>query len=322
MNKTKLIALMLMSTTLLSGCGNNKSEEVDDLTPRINMKMAANEDGSYTINATVYPELTTNKQINWLIDWDTNEASSTDDDEWKVGKSITDYLKLTIGEDTHSVNLKLEAPFASQAKVIASMAVKPEIRSNIVVNYAKRDLLKKDSRKKFLLSTNDEVPTDLTCPYYVGETIGSVPRIGTRNVEYFYGDNFVWYGGAQTTPVAWTERISVSSNGITTNDLLGTLILRFQSYKTRTISKEVFRIFEGTQADNFFATKKFANEIVTNPTGEVYRNRGAKLCLPYRIYVDGKLFGTQDWWFHADFDTTNVAILPTSLVLDSNEIVF
>lgn len=327
MKKTKLLTLMLLSASLLSGCGGTK--EVDNTNQlnldRLDLLMNPLGDGSYDVVATVTPSYATNKELTWELLWDSDDASETDDDAWKEGKTITDYITKTISEDTFTANIKNVAAFGSQAKVKVSVTAKPSVNASLTINYRKKNEIKEESGRKLILK-NTTSQCDMTVPYYVQDSIGSLLRTEEQNVTYEYANYFVWFKNAGPyVHETWNAEISVSNSGQTHNNLLAAIGQNI-SYETgRTISTSVFyNILSGPGA-SYCVLEDFAYAINEHPSASDWRAAGASLSVPYKMYLNGTRVnsgqhGTQ--WNYALFDVDQFILSPQGLSFNQGSIEF
>lgn len=323
MKKTKLLTLMLLSASLLSGCGGTK--EVDNTNQlnldRLDLLMNPLGDGSYDVVATVTPSYATNKELTWELLWDADDASETDDDAWKEGKTITDYITKTISEDTFTANIKNVAAFASQAKLKASVTAKPSVNASVTINYRKKNIVKHDNNKFVLMTPSSD--SNMTVPYYVGDSIGSLPRTETQNVTYQYADYFVWRGGAMTSTVTWSALIPCSGDGGSTSDLLGALAANFATKTTRTVSNSVFYgVLSGASQYNVF--EDFVYAMKSHSSGDAYRSQGGQVHIPYKMFLNGEQVypASASQWAYVQFDHSQVSVSPQGVSFNPGSIEF
>ena len=312
----KSLPLLLLTATLLAGCGTKA--EVNTLKPNFDLKMVVEADGSYTVNATVTPSYATNKHITWELAWDTNEASTTDDDAFKDGKNPADYIGLAVAEDTLSVNLTNKAKFGSQIKLNAYVTDNPSVNANLKINYRKKNEVITNRNQKLVVGMTADTSTLIT-KTYVTDSIGTLPRTEERTIEYKYANYFVWYGGAQVTPVEWTTKITISKAGSYDKDLLTSLGANFATIKTREIPFNVFKILDGPNA-NYAVVQELAYAWRYDSSVTDFVNKGAKLNIPYRLFLNGTATTTD--WLYQEIDLTNVVVQPEALSLSDGEIIF
>jgi|GEM_PF-3583340 len=326
MKKTKLLTLMLLSASLLSGCGGTK--EVDNTNQlnldRLDLLMNPLGDGSYDVVATVMPSYATNKELTWELLWDADDASETDDDAWKEGKTITDYITKTISEDTFTANIKNVAAFASQAKLKASVTAKPSVNASVTINYRKKNEIKEESGRKLVLK-NTTSQCDMTVPYYVQDSIGSLPRTESQNVTYEYANYFVWFSNGPYVHETWNAQISVNNGGQTCNDLLAAIGLNIEGQTGRTISTGVFYQILPQPQSGYCVLEDFAYAIKEHPSADQWRSMGASLSVPYKMYLNGTRVnsgqhGTQ--WNYALFDVDQFTLSPQGLSFNQGNIEF
>lgn len=279
-----------LAALLLTGCQSNEVETKTIVPVRFSdgIKFApGNTNQTFQLTATIEPEYAYNKQIEWSIEWDTSEANSTDNDEFKVGKIVTDYVKLTVNStDPTIANIDFVKPFGSQIVVKATSVQDPDIYAKCIINYTKRLNVMNHNATEFTAVDGDVFTNPIT--YHEG--VGTLPYLGAKEITYKYGKHFYWQAPQYNSglPTKATEVINVSGGGYTSN-LFVSMPLKMSLVNTKELNlKEASRIFGGAGAGLFFLETLYY--AISNIKASGTRN-GADLYFPYTAYIDGQQIG-------------------------------
>lgn len=139
--KIFILILVLAFTCVLTGCKtpvNDVGDTINDLIVekgeergiRLTKKNAKNDDGSYTITATVTPIAASNNKLTWTLD--------CDDENFVDAYDISDFVQLTVSDDTLSANVKYLQAFPVQLKLIVSSISNPDVIATCTLDCYKR----------------------------------------------------------------------------------------------------------------------------------------------------------------------------------------
>lgn len=88
---------------------------------------------AYTLTATIKPETTSNKLVNWSVAFANAESA------WASGKSVTDYVTVTpTSSGALTATVACLAPFGEQIKVTVTSRDNAEAKADCTVDYAKK----------------------------------------------------------------------------------------------------------------------------------------------------------------------------------------
>lgn len=87
---------------------------------------------AYNITATVSPSDAVNQKLNWAMEW--SNPTST----WANGKSVNDYITMTIDESTKVATVSCKGPFGTQVIVKASAQENASISATCTLDYSQK----------------------------------------------------------------------------------------------------------------------------------------------------------------------------------------
>lgn len=247
--------------------------------------MARAVNGEQVVTASVKPAHAYNKTLVWYLTWADNNSSSEDDDEWKVGKTVTDYVSVLPAEDTLSATLSLVEPFASQIKLTVYLEGKEDVKTSISVDYERRAIYTHLQANATL--NLGQTTSPFVSPSVLTDSIGSIGETG-RAIRFEYAPKLWWYGGSTTTPVEWTENFTVTA-GSQTADLLAAvranLSLRStSSFDFRLLFTGIFsQPYTGNNYQDHFV---YAMSEWDGAQASYQRERGASLYFGYKVFVN------------------------------------
>ena len=88
-----------------------------------------------TFDYTILPENATNKAITTSLAWSEDGDSSTDDDGFKSGKTVTDYVTASEDEAEQQITVTCNEAFGSQIKLTITSDDNPEATAEVNVDY-------------------------------------------------------------------------------------------------------------------------------------------------------------------------------------------
>lgn len=282
-------AIPAIAATLLLGCapGQVDNKVVGEPIPvsfKEGIKYAAvNTNDVYQLTAVIEPEYAFNKNVIWSIDFDSDDASSTDDDQWKVGEVVTNYVKITT--EGNVANVSFVAPFGSQIAIKATAEADPDVFATCTVNYYKRMNATLSNRVFDAASGNE-----LTNPINFVETIGTKPYQGAKTITYKYGANFYWYGSAYKSGVVTkvTDTVNVSDPSYQSGmnfDLIERMSYKISQQTTKTLNLATLsRVLGGGAGSKEFINTLYHYIKTTKAAGTV---ANADLYIPVTAYCDG-----------------------------------
>lgn len=89
---------------------------------------------AYEIN----PSNATNQSINVSVAWAGDDSSSSDDDSFKSGKTVTDYVTIAKDESQKKITLTCKQAFGSQVLANVVSVDNPEAKASVKVEYRKK----------------------------------------------------------------------------------------------------------------------------------------------------------------------------------------
>lgn len=109
----------------------------------LNLKLLAvniAEDGSITkeFTYTITPENATNQSINVSVAWAGDDSSTTDDNAFKSGKNVTDYVTISKEEAQKKITLTCSEAFGTQIIASITSVDNPNASASVKVEYRKR----------------------------------------------------------------------------------------------------------------------------------------------------------------------------------------
>lgn len=104
----------------------------------VSIQSLDNGDVVKTFSYTITPEDATNQSINVSVAWGNDGDSSTDDDTFKSGKTVTDYVSVNKDESLKQITVTCHQAFGSVIKVIVSSIDNPEATASVRVDYRKK----------------------------------------------------------------------------------------------------------------------------------------------------------------------------------------
>lgn len=322
MKKTKLIATLMMSLVLV-GC-KTPNAEVRPL-EAAEIHMAKINDTTYEVTATVYPLYATDKHLTWSLAWAPDASSSTDDDAWKGGKTVANYLDLAVNEDTSKATVTLTEAFASQVILTAKLTNKPTVKAETKIEYQKRINQAYNSNYNLVPATS----VNFVNPYTYSDSIGTIPH--NKTITYQYSNKFYFYGGSQTTPVEWTEEVNATrgTGGSQQQvNIVNAIPVRIAGVTTANFNfkTEGTYVFSGAFVSES-VLDDLAYAILEGTTTQVTtaRSKGAKLAIGVKTFIDGvqKSTGTggSDWTM-VQIDFTGYQVTATSISVTDTTIIF
>ncbi len=282
-------AIPVIAATLLLGCapGQVDNKVVGEPIPvgfKEGIKYAAvNTNDVYQLTAVIEPDYAFNKNVIWSIDFDSEDASSTDDDEWKVGKVVTNYVQITT--EGNVANVSFVAPFGSQIAIKATAEADPDVFATCTVNYYKRMNATLPNRVFDAASGNE-----LINPITFTETFGTKPYQGAKKITYKYGANFYWQGSAYKSGVVTkvTDTVNVSDPSYQSGmnfDLIEKMSYKISQQTTKTLNLATLsRVLGGGAASKEFITNLYHYIKTTKASGTV---ANADFYIPVTAYCDG-----------------------------------
>lgn len=161
-------------------------------------------DSAYTVQAVVYPELATNRNVIWSLAWK-NET-----DGWAKDKPVTEYVTFTeVAGAQNTVRVVCQKGFNAQIVLKAASESEPFIAAEVPIDYVKRvigmtvtfkgtDRLKNNATVSRMLSTGNPSPFGGNVDVYsfswdediqVTEIVCNAffSNVGTVNDNYTYG---------------------------------------------------------------------------------------------------------------------------------------
>lgn len=195
---------LLIYTLILGGLSASNAQlhsfESPDFKIELKQKQAPNLPAdSYTIEATVLPENAYNKKVNWSLAWDSDESSDEDNDNFKIGKNVEDYIKITAsGIHNHLLTVEALQPFESQAIITATSAQNATLQATTVVNYVRRVQSENNGGSHFFSSDQsiNHVYTNVT--FTLGSGSKTVHDI--NNITYKWAPRFFISGKGFSSP--------------------------------------------------------------------------------------------------------------------------
>ncbi len=178
---------------------------------------AAEAQSSYTITATVAGEGVFDDTLTWT-------AAFTESNAWSTGKTATDYVTLTVAEDTQSVTVVNKAPFGAPIAIKATSVDNTTVSATCQLDYVKRI----ESLENFSIEAEDASCTfqrgdirfgwDLTVNGELRYGVGTLAPTVTFGVEAQILDGAVWDGlyDDYGISVAWQDPLSLVSEEYTT----------------------------------------------------------------------------------------------------------
>lgn len=318
--KRKTIITLLTFTTLLTGCASLTQAPYIAPKNHFEINMAKINDTTYEVTAAITPLYATNRTLTWNVEWAPDAASTTDDNNFKVGKTATDFVGLAVSTNTLVATLTLKTAFASQINVVAAVTENPTVKATVKIDYEKR--LQQNYNNGYKLVP--AVSTNFVNPFTYSDGIGSVNH--SKVVTYEYSDKLFWYGGSQTTPVEWTDTITATRgdnsknllNGIGLN-LVGTSLANFD-FKTKTYIFDAPYVGQSALDDLAYAAT-----IGTTSQAVTYRAKGANVNIGVKVFVDGVQKNTghsPTQWTMVPIDFTGYTVAATSISLTETTIIF
>lgn len=314
----KQIMFPLMAV-LMSGCVNPATQT--NFPAGIDFgPLKALGDTTFQITATISPEYAYNKGVTWTINWDGDDGSATDDDAFKIEKTVTDYVTLTTSGATATLNLV--APFASQILIKAEAVADPLIYDTCTVNYIKRYHFTGIYNTPTLAVASGNIFTN---PIGKELSIGTKAAVAAGTLTYEYGANFYWAGGGLGgSIVKATDLVEVTGKTnptITAPDLFGSMAFKLSQEDGATVDfSEISHIMAAENAGNAFVDE-FYNAINTLSAN----HSGADLYFPFLAKIDGvaptilnSLQITEDStvFMLAKIDTTDYQYSPQGLAIN------
>lgn len=93
----------------------------------IKRKISATSTEVVTITATVNPNIVVDDTLNWSIAWNGSNSGT-----------VSDYVTMTVSDDTHSVDIQFVKQFSTQIKVTATSNLTPAISASCTVDCYKK----------------------------------------------------------------------------------------------------------------------------------------------------------------------------------------
>jgi len=316
MHKQIMIPLMAV---LMSGCVNPATQT--NFPAGIDFgPLKALGDTTFQITATISPEYAYNKGVTWTINWDGDDGSATDDDAFKIEKTVTDYVTLTTSGATATLNLV--APFASQILIKAEAVADPLIYDTCTVNYIKRYHFTGIDNTPTLAVASGNIFTN---PIGKELSIGTKAAVAAGTLTYEYGANFYWAGGGLGgSIVKATDLVEVTGKTnptVTAPDLFGSMAYKLSQQTGATVDFGLIsHIMPAENSSNSFIDE-FYNSINTLSSS----HSGADLYFPFIAKIDGvlpiilnSLKVTEDStvFMLAKIDTSDYQYSPQSLVIN------
>lgn len=332
-NKLRLF-IPIIAATLLASCGPVNQPE----TPHIEIaalngiKYAQTSNDSYQLTATITPEYAYNKKVNWAISWDSSEASTTDDDAFKTGKTVTEYVTITAsGENNDVATVKLVKAFGSQILITASADQNPTITATATVNYLKK------YTPNIITANAKFTPTDVSNKFTHPISDTPLVSVGTKaptaegKMTYKYGAAFYKYDGK--SPIKYdSSTVKVHNyNGSESKYVVNEMARRLSNVTTKTVDFDsLSRGWWSNEYDyNKSYLKQFYMALFDAQTGNY------KFYFPYAAYLDGVqvfsgssnpkvLFGSDGiTWELAQIDLSSIAsTLNLNMSLSDSDITF
>lgn len=134
--KIFILILVLAFTCVLTGCKtpvNDVGDTINDLIVEkgeergihLTKRNTKNDDGSYTITATVTPSDATNKKLLWSLEWSNSELSNS---------LCSQFVQIKISQDTLSCNVSLIKQFDTVINLVVKSVKNPEIFSYCTID--------------------------------------------------------------------------------------------------------------------------------------------------------------------------------------------
>ncbi len=146
---------------------------------------------SQTLTATVQTDggYVYNDDLDWILSF--KNATSA----WAQGKTVGDYVQMSVSSDTHSVTLTSKAPFGEPIIVTAIAQENVEATASCQLDYVKRVTSISNFRSydtegdTQLVPLDGEVQFDADVTYTVGTL---APTLAFRNLKLSYGTGSEW----------------------------------------------------------------------------------------------------------------------------------
>lgn len=131
-----------------------------------------------TFTYTITPATATNQEVNVAVAFADNSSSTTDDDAWKSGKTIEDYVTIANDSATKTITLTNKQAFGSQVIATITSIDNPEAKATVKVEYRKK--------RTYSISTSGntiEISKSWS-DYAKGEYIESVGTLANQDETY------------------------------------------------------------------------------------------------------------------------------------------
>lgn len=119
--------------------GGNNGDGINFLSTRILPETFAEHgiseqaDSAYTITATILPSNATEKTLVWNLSW--KDASS----DFASGKAVTDYVTISVSENTLNATLVCLQPFGEQISLVANVSDLTNVQGRCDIDYKQRN---------------------------------------------------------------------------------------------------------------------------------------------------------------------------------------
>lgn len=151
----------------IDGDGNEMYEGEAYALPSAMTFLSDNNGNTQTITATVQPD-TAVSDLTWTISWGEQGAFIVGND-WTNGKNVTDYVSMTVSEDTSSVSLTYIQPFGYKINVTAKSVFNENLTATCVIECRERAVA--------IEQLNIFNPSDTTDRYYQHSTAANKNEI-------------------------------------------------------------------------------------------------------------------------------------------------